>query len=294
MKDALRNGRLIAAFIALIVLAGAAAWWFWPSSSPQGNSSSAQRAALRETYPLLAEDHRFKATPADEVLRLFTSGSGIVFLGFKECPWCQQLAPIVDEAAKAEQLTVHYLDIRQARADNDATYRQLVEKLTPHLRKDEHGQPRIYVPDVTALRGGAIVGHFLQETTADGEKLTPDTYWTKERRERAVEQLRQMMRQTKAFAQVEQAMKGGAQLLDVRTKPEFDSGHVRSALNLDAQEIAAGTLPEVDKTTAIYLYCRSGNRSAEVKRLLEQAGFTNVKDLGGLSDVQSMGAMIVR
>lgn len=294
MKDVLRHSRRIAAFIALIVLAGAAAWWFWPSSSPQGNSSSAQRAALRETYPLLAEDHRFKATPADEVLRLFTSGSGIVFLGFKECPWCQQLAPIVDEAAQAEQLTVHYLDIRQARADNDATYRQLVEKLTPHLRKDEHGQPRIYVPDVTALRGGAIVGHFLQETTADGEKLTPDTYWTKERRERAVEQLRQMMRQTKEFAQVEQAMKGGAQLLDVRTKPEFDSGHVWSALNLDVQEIVAGKLPEVDKTTAIYLYCRSGNRSAEAKRLLERAGFTNVKDLGGLSDVQAMGAVIVR
>ena len=52
----------------------------------------------------------------------------------------------------------------------------------------------MYVPDVTALKDGRVVGHFLQETTADGEKATPDTYWTKERRARAVEQLRQMIR----------------------------------------------------------------------------------------------------
>lgn len=72
--------------------------------------------------------------------------------------------------------------------------KKLVEKLKPHLRTDESGQPRVYVPDVTALKDGRVVGHFLQETTADGEKATPDTYWTRERRARAVEQLRQMIR----------------------------------------------------------------------------------------------------
>ena len=52
----------------------------------------------------------------------------------------------------------------------------------------------MYVPDVTALKDGRVVGHFLQETTADGEKVTADTYWTRERRAEAVEQLRQMIR----------------------------------------------------------------------------------------------------
>ncbi|QHU90764.1 hypothetical protein GWK74_04645 [Candidatus Saccharibacteria bacterium oral taxon 488] len=178
--------------IIAIVICG---WYMWsrPQTPPSPQSSDAAR--FKTAYSRVADDNRFVFASAGEVLEKFESGSGLIFLGFQQCPWCQQLAPIVDTAAKAEGLDkIYYLDIRHARETNDATYKKLVEKLKPHLRTDENGQPRVYVPDVTALKDGRVVGHFLQETTADGEKATPDTYWTRERRARAVERLRQMIR----------------------------------------------------------------------------------------------------
>ena len=175
-----------------IVICG---WYIWSRSQTPPSPQPSDAARFKAAYSRVVDDNRFVFASASEVLEKFESGSGLLFLGFQQCPWCQQLAPLVDDAAKAEGLDkIYYLDIRHARETNDDTYKKLVEKLKPHLRTDESGQPRVYVPDVTALKDGRVVGHFLQETTADGEKATPDTYWTKERRARAVEQLRQMIR----------------------------------------------------------------------------------------------------
>ncbi len=174
-----------------IVICG---WYIWSRPHAPASPQPSDAARFKAVYSRVADDNRFVFASAGEVLEKFESGSGLVFLGFQQCPWCQQLAPIVDEAAKAEGLDkIYYLDIRHARETNDDTYKKLVEKLKPHLRTDENGQPRVYVPDVTALKDGRVVGHFLQETTVDGEKATADTYWTEERRARAVEQLRKMI-----------------------------------------------------------------------------------------------------
>ena len=181
-------------FVDIITIV-ACGWYIWsrPQTPPSPQPTDAAR--FKAAYPRVADDNRFVLASVGEVLEKFKSGSGLIFLGFQQCPWCQQLAPIVDDAAKAEGLDkVYYLDIRHARETNDATYKKLVEKLKPYLRTDQNGQPRVYVPDVTTLKDGRVVGHFLQETTVDGEKATADTYWTEERRARAVEQLRQMIR----------------------------------------------------------------------------------------------------
>ena len=164
------------------------------SSSIDQSAQQTDAAKFKQQYPKVAADNRFVFANADEVVDLFERGDGVVFLGFSECSWCQQLAPIVDEAAKAEGLDkIYYLNIREARQNNDETYRALVKKLENYLPKDKDGNPRIFVPDVTVLRQGEIVGRFEQEPTADGEKATSDTYWTSERRERAVAQLQEMM-----------------------------------------------------------------------------------------------------
>ena len=292
-----RKYLIIISTIVIAALLAVAAWFTWPKAAEQSQqqSSVSDAAKFKADYAGVADDNRFVVSTPDEVLAKFESGDGLIFLGFKECSWCQKLAPIVDEAAKAENLDkIYYLDIRSARENNDETYQKIVAKLKDHLRKDEDGNPRVYVPDVTAVRGGQVVGHFLQETTADGEKATPDTFWTEERRAKAVEQLRQMIRQTRQFAVIQEDLKNGAQFIDVRTAEEFKAGHFPESINLPLDKIESGEFPTVAKNTTIYLYCRSGNRSSQAKQLLEKAGFTNVKDLGGLEDVQKLGGALVR
>ncbi len=80
-----------------------------------------------------------------------------------------------------------------------------------------------------------------------------------------------------------------AQIYDVRTAEEFQQEHIEGAFLLPVDQIGSGQLPTVDKNQPIAVYCRSGNRSATAKQLLEAAGFTNVTDLGGISGLKSQG-----
>ena len=283
------GGIVVAAIIATIF-----ALFIGKNTLAPQSSDSSDAAKFKSEYSNVDADNRFVYASDDEILDIMNNGSGIVFLGFPECPWCQQLAPIVDEAARAENLDkIYYLNIRESRANNDATYQQLLEKLKDYVGKDDDGNPRILVPDVTAVRDGEIVGRFKQEATADGETATPTSYWTDERRERAVQQFREMIAETREFAAVQDEVKNnGALLLDVRTSAEFESGHFANANNFSVEKMKNGGMPNVDKNTTIYVYCRSGNRSAQAAALLKNAGFTNVKDLGGLDDVVNIGGVL--
>ena len=75
--------------------------------------------------------------------------------------------------------------------------------------------------------------------------------------------------------------------IDVRSAEEYAAEHVSPAVNIPHTEIAA-RIAEVttDKDAQIYLYCRSGRRSGLAKDALEQAGYSNVVNLGGLQDAQ--------
>ena len=164
------------------------------SSTNKGQTNHAIEDKFIDQYPKATPGHKFVyAEPAD-ILDIIDGGDGVVFLGFPECPWCQQLVPIMQEAAQSEKIDkIFYLDIKESRANNDEVYQKLVTKLQDYLPKDDDGNTRISVPDVTVYRSGQIVGRFEQEAANDGEQVTPDTYWTSERKDRAVEQLRRRM-----------------------------------------------------------------------------------------------------
>lgn len=73
------------------------------------------------------------------------------------------------------------------------------------------------------------------------------------------------------------------QLVDVRTSNEFNSGHIKNAVNIDFFK-ASGFLKafeQFDTTKPIYLYCRSGNRSNKAANRIAKLGFTKIYDLQG-------------
>lgn len=77
----------------------------------------------------------------------------------------------------------------------------------------------------------------------------------------------------------------GAVIIDVRTPEEYAMGHLEGAqlLDLTGGEFAAA-LPQLSPDTEYLLYCRSGNRSGQAKKMMEDAGFTDVTNLGSVEE----------
>lgn len=74
-------------------------------------------------------------------------------------------------------------------------------------------------------------------------------------------------------------------LVDVRTKEEYLEAHIENAVLLTLDTINA-MAPSVikDKNITYFIYCRSGNRSAIAASELVIMGYTNIYDMGGISD----------
>ena len=85
-------------------------------------------------------------------------------------------------------------------------------------------------------------------------------------------------------------------VLDVRTPQEFQSGHIKGAMNLDfyAPDFPQ-QLDKLDKSKTYVVYCRSGHRSAKAVALMKRLGFQRVYDVqGGIRAWAARGLPITR
>jgi rhodanese-related sulfurtransferase len=74
----------------------------------------------------------------------------------------------------------------------------------------------------------------------------------------------------------------GAVLVDVRSKAEFDGGHIIDARHVPQEELAqAGESLKRFKDKVVITCCESGMRSAAASRVLQAQGFTKVVNLRG-------------
>ena len=91
---------------------------------------------------------------------------------------------------------------------------------------------------------------------------------------------------TLTVASAKELIKEGAVLVDVRSKSEYNSGHIDGAKLLPVESINVSNAKEViaSKDTAVIVYCRSGARSASAAKVLEGLGYTNVYNLGAMSN----------
>lgn len=67
-------------------------------------------------------------------------------------------------------------------------------------------------------------------------------------------------------------------IIDTREPEEYEISHVNGALNVPSTEFE--NLPpfftDVDRSTSIVLYCRTGRRASRCQEVLEENGFSNV------------------
>jgi len=72
----------------------------------------------------------------------------------------------------------------------------------------------------------------------------------------------------------------GAIILDVRTKGEFQQGHIKNAMNIPVDSLSSNLSKLKDKDKTIIACCASGMRSRGAKNILKSNGYTKVYNGG--------------
>ena len=91
------------------------------------------------------------------------------------------------------------------------------------------------------------------------------------------------------FAQ--KSKEGDVVMLDVRTPGEFEQGYIKGARNIDFNNQAnfAKEIADLDKNKTYLVYCRSGNRSGQAQKMMQELGISTVNLSGGIGAWQSAG-----
>lgn len=146
----------------------------------------------------ISENNPIKYSNYDEIIDVIENKSGIIYLGFPECPWCRSALPVLFDVAKDNDInTIYYLNILNDRdsyvvedgelvyeTDEDGNekkgvegYFKLLEALDEHLtdyvisyedEEYETGEKRIYAPTVIFVRDGEVLG--LHVSTVESQK----------------------------------------------------------------------------------------------------------------------------
>lgn len=134
-----------------------------------------------EEYTSISEDNVFVYATAEEIIKVMKNGTGVVYLGFPECPWCQAYVVYLNEAAQDVGIEkIYYYNVLEARSENTEEYQQMVAILQEYLEYDENGNKRIYVPNVSFHVKGEIIGNDFESAYDTHGLSDPSEYWTDE------------------------------------------------------------------------------------------------------------------
>ena len=145
------------------------------------NKKEEDNVRFSKEYASVTEDNVFTYRNIDEIIRIMEKGTGVVYLGFPECPWCNAYVKYLNEVAKEVGIEkIYYYNILIDRLNNTKEYQKIVKLLEGFLQNDEEGNPRIYVPNVSFHIEGKVIGNDY-ETSKDTHNLSnPSEYWTEE------------------------------------------------------------------------------------------------------------------
>ena len=75
-------------------------------------------------------------------------------------------------------------------------------------------------------------------------------------------------------------IKQGATIVDVRTKAEYQQGHIKGSVNIPLNNLS-NHYSKLNKSKPVLTCCASGMRSAQAKSILKANGFAEVHNGGG-------------
>lgn len=149
-------------------------------------------------YGSVDKENVFVYRDINEIIKILEHGTGVVYLGFPECPWCKAYVTHLNEVAIDNDVEeIYYFNILEDRKNTTDGYKKIVSLLDEYLQYDKEGNKRVYVPAVIGVVDGEIVG-FDDETSLDTKGYkTPAEYWENEDLPALKEKLTKMFKDTK-------------------------------------------------------------------------------------------------
>lgn len=130
------------------------------------------------------ENNPVKYVTIKELIDIIKHGTGVIYLGYPECPWCRNAVPILLDAVDSTSTeNIYYLNMYDVRdklsldddgnivteIEGDDSYQDLLNALEPilddYILTDDSGveintgEKRIYVPLVIFVRDGEIIDY---------------------------------------------------------------------------------------------------------------------------------------
>lgn len=166
--------------VLLVLMAGIGVYGIYQKNKEVLATSDAVK--FSEEYDTVSKDNVFVYKSLSEINKILENGSGIIYLGFPECPWCKRYVVYLNEVAKDEGAEkIYYYNILEDRKNITEEYQKTVELLEEYLQYDDEGNKKIYVPAIIAVNKGQIVG-FDDETAWDTKGFEdPKDYWTEDK-----------------------------------------------------------------------------------------------------------------
>lgn len=132
-------------------------------------------------YNLVDENNVFVYKSIDDILITLDKGTGIIFLGFPECSWCQNYVKYLNDVAVSKNVDIiYYYNFKSIRESNTEKYKKLVSRLDDYLFLDDTGSYRLYAPTLVIVKEGKILS-FDNETSLMTNPILPNEYWTEEK-----------------------------------------------------------------------------------------------------------------
>lgn len=116
----------------------------------------------------------------DDIEQMINSGTGVIYFGFPECPWCRNVVPqlisVADEAGLDKIYYFNALEIRDVKSidengdvvvekEGTEEYNKLIELLYDYLGEyeglNDETIKRLYFPTVVFVKDGQIIGSHI-------------------------------------------------------------------------------------------------------------------------------------
>ena len=107
------------------------------------------------------EEPPFLEITPDECMRFFDEGgTGLLYFGRSNCPYCQRAVPELDVVLNEYGLSVYYIDVDLSKLTYEK-YEELLPYLDAALAESESGEKNFLIPDIIAVKEGKIIGNHI-------------------------------------------------------------------------------------------------------------------------------------